>query len=227
MLWFLFVAIEVSEWLNHACQAYVDNNSSLSSSDSLLRRPGRSLGNTRITHGGKSPSKSILNKWPHNTCLKVHVKSSNSLRHSKRVNVAEVLPSSEKTMLVSACVCMSMARYFDGLSDALDVTWNFDRYCEWRLCRLCHLRMVHLPSLVRCLGHEAPKELRRTARNGRALNSLPLRKLCLRREETSRRTTDEFQRLNIFKMFKAQKKRLDPSWSVHLTGGLHANMQLR
>ena len=59
-----------------------------------------------------------------------------------------------------ACVsvCMSMVRYFDGLSDALDVTWNwwnFDQYCEWRLCRLCHLRMVHLPSLVRCLGRTA------------------------------------------------------------------------
>lgn len=60
-----------------------------------------------------------------------------------------------------------------------------------------------------------------TLRNGRALLQLfrfkkqsPLRKLCLRREETSRRTTDEFQRLNIFKMFKAQRNvliHLDPS----------------
>lgn len=205
MLWFLFVGIEVSEWLNHACQAYVDNNSSLSSSDSLLRRPGRSLGNTKITHGGKSPSKSILNKWPHNASLKVHVKSQRKPCLCQRVSVcpwgiltACLMPWTSRGISISIAsgVCVVFAIY----------GWSI--YRPW---------------------FGALAELRRTARKNCAElwgNFVSEETLSPKRRNVKK---DNWwvPAIEYIQDVQGSKKRLDPSWSVHLTGGLHANMQLR
>ena len=140
-----------------------------------------------------------IHQWK---CSKVHAESSKSLRHCKRVNAC---------VSVSVCRCL---RYSDGLFDALDVTWNFHRDCEWHLYRLCHLRMVHLPSLVRCLGHETPKRQSFAARWTTASKEILSPKRRNVKKDNWWVPAIEFQYLKVFRMFKAQKNvliHLDPS----------------